>query len=249
MVMDRRERAQVARALRAAASILLADAHIEPEKWVTMDLEHLKKNPDLVDKLFDLMQTAYKPIGGHLNIKNPQDLVNGEITLFHLKDEDGDGIPDAFLFSKEEKEGEKFVGLGHDGSDKAKKDVIKHQAEELTKPGHYAEVSEAMAHIFLTKFPDVPIVKNPKHIEAALRKLNPEEYREKFGKCPDGYNYQEDKKKCEPTGDTKPEKPKTIKFLGAHPEGKYPGKDGWYERTIGGKNVTKILVGMPEHKE
>jgi hypothetical protein len=39
---------------------------------------------------------------------------------------------------------------------------------------------------------------------------------------------------------------KPIQWLGAHPEGKYPGVDGWYTRTIKGKpGELKIMLGIP----
>jgi len=40
---------------------------------------------------------------------------------------------------------------------------------------------------------------------------------------------------------------KPIKWLGKHPEGKYPGVEGWYTRDIAGhKDELKIMLGMPE---
>lgn len=41
-------------------------------------------------------------------------------------------------------------------------------------------------------------------------------------------------------GPTKP-----IIWLGAHPEGKYPGINGWYTRQIGGEEALKIMLGKP----
>ena len=39
---------------------------------------------------------------------------------------------------------------------------------------------------------------------------------------------------------------KPIQWLGAHPEGKYPGVDGWYTRTIKNKpGELKIMLGNP----
>jgi hypothetical protein len=234
--------------LEAASTLLQAEIDVPHDKWLKVTIDDLKSDPKLVDRLYDLIQTAYKPIGGHLKIKNPQDLVNGDITLFHLKDLDGDKQPDEVVFSKEEKDGEKMGGMGHDGSKKAKQDSIDFMAKKLQEPGHYAEVSEALAHIILTRYPDVPLVENQEHVEKALQKLNPDEYREKHGKCPHGYNFDDGKHKCLPSDGSEPkaEKRKSIKWMGQHPEGKYPGKNGWYERTIGGKNVHKIMVGLPE---
>ncbi len=38
---------------------------------------------------------------------------------------------------------------------------------------------------------------------------------------------------------------KDVKYIGEHPNGKYPGYDGWYERTLGGKKHMKIILGKP----
>jgi DNA polymerase III epsilon subunit-like protein len=38
---------------------------------------------------------------------------------------------------------------------------------------------------------------------------------------------------------------KKVRWLGKHPEGKYPGYDGWYSRDIGGHREMKILLGNP----
>ena len=38
---------------------------------------------------------------------------------------------------------------------------------------------------------------------------------------------------------------KSFTFLGKHPNGKYPGYDGWYKRKIGNKELLKIILGNP----
>ena len=39
---------------------------------------------------------------------------------------------------------------------------------------------------------------------------------------------------------------KKVKWVGAHPKGKYPGYDGWYTRKIGGVHEDmKIMIGKP----
>ena len=39
---------------------------------------------------------------------------------------------------------------------------------------------------------------------------------------------------------------KDINYIGEHPNGKYPGYDGWYERKLGGKKHMKIILGSPQ---
>ena len=38
---------------------------------------------------------------------------------------------------------------------------------------------------------------------------------------------------------------KDIEWVGKHPDGKYPGYDGWYYRMLGGKRHMKIMLGRP----
>ena len=39
---------------------------------------------------------------------------------------------------------------------------------------------------------------------------------------------------------------KDIQWVGPHPDGKYPGADGWYTRRIGGTTHMKIMLGRPK---
>ena len=38
---------------------------------------------------------------------------------------------------------------------------------------------------------------------------------------------------------------KEIEWIGPHPEGKYPGINGWYVRTINNNKELKIMLGNP----
>ena len=39
---------------------------------------------------------------------------------------------------------------------------------------------------------------------------------------------------------------KSFTFIGKHPDGKYPGYNGWYTRNISGKELLKIILGNPK---
>ena len=39
---------------------------------------------------------------------------------------------------------------------------------------------------------------------------------------------------------------KSFTFIGEHPDGKYPGYNGWYTRNIAGKELLKIILGNPK---
>ena len=111
----------------------------------------IQKDPELADELFDLLSIAYKPIGGHLKYKKPQDLFDSRL-VFHAMDLDPDPQADSLKVEKKSPAGLKSVGLGHDGADKAKKEAVKKTGKMLKTTGHYAEMSGAIAHIMLTRY-------------------------------------------------------------------------------------------------
>jgi len=119
-------------------------------KWVKV--KDLKKDPELAKELFDLIQNAYKKIGGNLNIRSPYDLMKGDISLIQAIDIDSDPDADAVRLSKKSASGTKFVGSGHDDSDVAKGELTQKIASNLKKRGFYAELSGALAHIMLTRY-------------------------------------------------------------------------------------------------
>ena len=100
--------------------------------------------------IFDLIKTAYAPIGGHSNVKDKEDLPD-EGDFFDVIDVDGDDEIDAVTIAKYKTAGKKFVALGHDGSSAGKSAAVNHQVDKLKKGGYYVEVSGKMRDIFMAK--------------------------------------------------------------------------------------------------
>ncbi len=140
------------------------DLYHKKNKWV--DIKGLEKKL-LAQNLFDLVDNAYRSIGGHFEIKSPEDLENFQF----IKAEDLDHDPDADTMSmyKKTHSGVKFVGAGQDGSSEAKKDLLDNTAKEMFRKGFYAEVSDKLAEILLNKY-HVPYVDNKEEVEQILRK-------------------------------------------------------------------------------
>ena len=185
-----------------------ADYGAPKNQWVKLDPEKLKADAQknggeitIADEVFDLIDQAYRNIGGHINLPNKQS-IPADYDGWEVIDVDDDPDPDALKFSK----GNKMAGGGHDGSEKAKTAYLAKTAEMLQQNGFYGELSKALAHIMITKF-HVPFVPNKEDVEKVLKKK--------------------------------------VNWIGKHPEGKYPGYDGWYERSIGGHREMKILLGQP----
>jgi len=182
-------------------------------QWVdipTGDIEASRDpiNVDLSDELYDLIDIAYKPIGGNFDFKNSGDLP-GDHDDWTAIDIDGDPQPDALRVSKIKPAGTKMTVAGHDGTKPGKDAYIGKTAELLLQPGYYAEMSKKIAHIML-KYYNAPHVDDPEKVQQVL-------------------------------GSDRP-----IKWLGPHPEGKFPGIDGWYTRDMGPKkDILKIMLGSP----
>jgi len=134
------------------------------DKWVSLspsDLEAYK------DDIFGLIQTAYSYIGGHSNYKSPDDITGAEASSdYEVINLDNDPAPEAVNVSKDKPAGTKFVATGHDGSSKAKREVIIHKIESLKKPGFYVEVSGKIKDILIKA--GVPVVTDEDTIERAL---------------------------------------------------------------------------------
>ena len=74
-----------------------------------------KELEDLKGRIFDLVQNAYAPIGGHIKIKSPEDVLDSELTYWKVADVDEDPEIDVTTFGKNTKYGIKHTGIGHDG--------------------------------------------------------------------------------------------------------------------------------------
>lgn len=126
---------------------LYLEIALEKNKWTSIPKEELEDYKKLI---FDLIDTAYSGIGGHSNIKSPQDIAShgDEFDVINL---DADPEPDGVTIAKKREGGKKFVATGHDGSSAAKSAVVNHKAKELQQPGYYIEASGKMAEILIGK--------------------------------------------------------------------------------------------------
>jgi len=165
------------------------------------ELDNLKQT------LFNLIQTAYAPIGGHLKFKSPDDIKNPDLKYWRLADIDSDPEIDVVYFGKKTPFGIKHTGIGHDGEKPNIKNLLIKKSGELKRSGNYVEVSGGAFDSFVKKG-NVPIIND----EESVRKV---------------------------LGDRRS---KETTWHGKHPTGKSSG-DGWYTRKIGGKEITKTMIG------
>jgi len=162
---------------------------------------------ELKQTLFNLIQTAYAPIGGHLKFKSPDDIKDPDLKYWKMADIDADPEIDVVYFGKKTPFGIKHTGIGHDGEKPNIKNLLIKKSAELKRPGNYVEVSGGAFDSFVKKG-NVPTIDDEETIKKVLGSRRAAE----------------------------------TTFHGKHPKGNKPG-NGWYTRKIGGKEVTKTLIG------
>jgi hypothetical protein len=133
--------------------------------WIDLPADDKK---EYAKDIFDLINTAYAPIGGNLNYKSEADVLGAEVDAeYEVIDIDGDPEPDALISYKDKDTGKKLTALGHDGSKEAKSISLNKIADLLKKPGYYLEVSGKLQDILLAK--GAPVVKDTELVQKVLK--------------------------------------------------------------------------------
>ena len=149
-------------------------------KWVAAPVSVLGKDNDVTKDIYDIITKTYAPIGGYVDFSKPGDLPS-DFTDWIINDIDDDPEVDAVRFAKKGPGGMKFSGSATDGSDAAKKIMLNKTAKMLNQKGNYGEVSDAIAHVLLTRY-DVPVVSD----EETVKKLLPGKKIKWVGENPNG---------------------------------------------------------------
>ena len=176
-------------------------------KFVKIPTNVLGQNNDITKDIFGMIDKTYKNIGGYPDFKRSTDLPDNH-TDWYAADVDKDPDADITTFGKSKAGNFKLTGAASDGSEPAKAFLINKLGKLLKTSGNYAEASDALAHVMITR-KKVPYVADTESIQ----KLLPG---------------------------------KSFTFIGEHPDGKYPGYNGWYTRNIAGKELLKIILGNPK---
>ena len=135
-------------------------------KWSTVPLGVLGKNNDVTQDIYDLITKTYAPIGGYVDFSKPGDLPS-DFTNWIIVDIDKDPDVDVVRFGKKGPGGLKMTGSATDGSSAAKKIMLNKTAKMLNQKGNYGEVSDAIAHVLLTRH-KVPVVSDEEHVKKLL---------------------------------------------------------------------------------
>jgi len=145
---------------------LLSELELPKGKYVAPSRDDLE---DIKQVLFDLIQNAYAPIGGHLKIKSPDDITDPDLSYWKVADIDGDPEIDVTYFGKKTPLGVKHTGIGHDGTHAKIKNLLIQKTKELKLPGHYVELSGSAFDSF-HKRGGVPTIDDEATVRKVLKK-------------------------------------------------------------------------------
>jgi hypothetical protein len=116
---------------------------------------------DLSSEIITLINNAYKNIGGHFELREPNDLLNTDLTYWVGSDSDEDPYSDSVIGGKETKFGTKLTTMGQDGQMQSKADVLQKLRNLLSTKGFYIECdSFILSRVGLPPITDEETVKN-----------------------------------------------------------------------------------------
>ena len=148
--------------------LLREEPGFDKNKWIYLTDD---EKEEFAEEIFDLINTAYSPIGGNPNYKSPDDVMGDERDANYMViDLDDDPEFDAVKITKSKEAGNKSVGMGHDNSSPAKSAAVNITALMLKEPGHYVEVSGKLKDILKAK--GVPIVTDEETIQKVMAGKN-----------------------------------------------------------------------------
>lgn len=119
----------------------------DKNQWVELSMEDRSK---LKKEIWEIVDLAYKTLGGHVRISSPDAVVNDpDLTFWTAVDIDRDPNADVVIFSRKS-HGHKISGWGHDGSKEARKELMKQLSNLLHKKGFWIEVSGRPAELLIS---------------------------------------------------------------------------------------------------
>jgi hypothetical protein len=142
----------------------------KPKRDKVVDFDAQKGDDELEKEFFELIATAYAPIGGHLKVQKAKDVfADSKVNYWQGVDLHDTDDFDIIMFGKKTKYGVKFTGIGHDGEKDSKRAYLDSRGKELRKGGFYIEVSGKIADILAGKY-QVPVVTDEETVRKVLGK-------------------------------------------------------------------------------
>ena len=116
---------------------------------------------DLGEEIINLINNAYKYIGGHFELRKPEDLLSTDLTYWIGNDNDEDPNSDVVIGGKDTTFGTKLTTIGQDGTSQSKVEAIEKLRNLLRTKGFYVEADLNLASkIGLPPITDEDTIKN-----------------------------------------------------------------------------------------
>ena len=97
------------------------------------------------DDIFNMINSSYAYIGGHIEFKNPEDVINSDLNFWIGADVDSDPEVDTIIAGKKTNYGIKITTSAQDGGRDAKISVSKKMIDLMQQRGFYAETNLDLA--------------------------------------------------------------------------------------------------------
>jgi 8-oxo-dGTP diphosphatase len=136
------------------------------DQWKSLATAEVRKNTDVQQDIFDIINAAYAPIGGHPDFPNA-DSIPADNNITDVIDTDEPDDVDAAVLSKTTPFGKKMTTIGSDGGAEAKRQVLKKAVDILNTQGSYVEASGKLLDILVSR--GAPVVKDEATVRAVLR--------------------------------------------------------------------------------
>jgi len=136
------------------------------DQWDTLTTGEVKTNRDIQQDIYDIINAAYGPIGGHPDFPNA-DAVPADNNITDVIDTDTPDDVDAVVLSKTTAFGKKLTTLGSDGGAEAKREVLKRAIDMLKTAGNYVEASGKLLEILVSR--GAPVVDSEDTVKTVLR--------------------------------------------------------------------------------
>jgi len=138
------------------------------ERFINLLPQHEKEKHEHADHVWNMLQTAYKPLGGihGSGFESKEDMVK-KIPMWKLHKEGGK-VRSVQLYK--DKEGRKRVAIATDGTDAGKRGLASMMKDDFKQKRSYGEVSGPSLSFLKKHLPNVRDFAIPRHQAAKLAK-------------------------------------------------------------------------------
>lgn len=134
-------------------------------KWSTLSNSEVKANTDIAKQIGEILQSVYSQFPtGHSQFTSSDPVGTDDVDVI---DTDDDSAIDAVILTQRQGKGRRIHGIGTDGSQEAKRQMMKRVKDILSVRGNYTEISGRPAQILMDM--GVKPINDPKRVEKIVK--------------------------------------------------------------------------------